>query len=271
MAATARVTVADGAAGSSGSSGYPVDGGATAPSPSYAAEWRRGLLAMVPLWAGVVPFGASFGVIAREAGFGPLEAQLASVLVFAGSAQMAMVALYDEHAAPVAIVLTALVLNLRHVLYGLSLRRVLPAGTTHPPLRLLAFFLTDESFGIAVNDARSRVDDSARHRMRRPDAFLCGASLSLYAVFVVATLAGVTLGAVLPDAESLGLEMVFPLSFLALLLPLLRSRRQVGVALVAAALAIVLGRFGGGAAVLGATLGGAGLGAWLDGRQEATP
>jgi predicted branched-subunit amino acid permease len=106
---------------------------------------------------------------------------------------------------------------------------------------------------------------------RRPDAFLFGASLSLYAVFVVATLAGVTLGAFLPDAEVLGLDMVFPLSFLALLLPLLRSRRQAGVALVAAVLAIVLGRFGGGAAVLGATLGGAGLGAWLDERAEAAP
>ena len=50
---------------------------AAAPAgPGYGAEWRRGFLAIVPLWTGVVPFGATFGVIARQAGFGPLEAQL---------------------------------------------------------------------------------------------------------------------------------------------------------------------------------------------------
>jgi 4-azaleucine resistance transporter AzlC len=233
--------------------------------PTYAAEWRRGFLAMVPLWTGVVPFGVTYGVIARQAGFGPIDAQLGSLLVFAGSAQMATVALYEEQAAPLAIVLTALVLNLRHVLYGLSLRRELAAGETRPPRSGLAFFLTDESYGIAVNDAQAASGPSSRPA-RRPDAFLFGASLSLYVVYAAATLAGVTLGALLPDADRLGLDLVFPLSFLALLLPLLRTRRQLAVALSAAALAVALGRLGGGVAVLGATLGGAALGAALDGR-----
>lgn len=233
--------------------------------PAYRSEVRRGVLAMVPLGTGVVPFGVTFGVVARQAGFGPLDAQLASLLVFAGSAQMAMVALYEDHAGWLAIVLTALVLNLRHVLYGLSLRRALPAHGTRPPLPFLAFFLTDESYGMTVNDAQT-----AAHR-RRTDAFLVGASLSLYGVFAAATLAGVTLGAVLPKAEELGLDLVFPLSFLALLLPLLRTRRQVAVALLAAGVALILSRFGGGLSVLGATLGGAALGAWIDGRTEASP
>ena len=72
--------------------------------PAYRAEWRRGFLAIVPLWTGVVPFGVTFGVIARQAGFGRLDAQLGSLLVFAGSAQMAMVGLYEDHAAPLAAV-----------------------------------------------------------------------------------------------------------------------------------------------------------------------
>jgi hypothetical protein len=53
--------------------------------PPYAAEWRRGFLAMIPLWTGVVPFGVAFGVIARQAGFGVIDAALASLLVFATS------------------------------------------------------------------------------------------------------------------------------------------------------------------------------------------
>lgn len=232
--------------------------------PVYRSEWRRGALAMAPLWTGVVPFGLTFGVVARQAGFGPIEAQLGSMLVFAGSAQMAMVSLYEDHAGWAAIVLTAFVLNLRHVLYGFSLRSALPTGGSRPPPPVLAFFLTDESYGVTVNDARAASSPVAR----RTDALLFGASLSLYVVFSVATLAGVTLGALLPDAEELGLDLVFPLSFLALLLPLLQTRRQVAVALGAAGVALLLGRFGGGVAVLGATFGGAALGAWLDRRAE---
>jgi 4-azaleucine resistance transporter AzlC len=220
---------------------------------------------MVPLWTGVVPFGLTFGVIARQVGFGPAEAQLSSLLVFAGSAQMAMVSLYEDGAGFVPIVLTALVLNLRHLLYGLSVRRELPPGGTRPPLPLLAFFLTDESYGIAVDDAR-RAERAERRPPRRTGAFLCGASLSLFAVYTLATLVGVTVGALLPDAEEIGLDLVFPLSFLVLLLPLVRSRPQVAVALAAAGLVLALGPLGGGVAVLGATVGGAALGAALDGR-----
>ena len=186
--------------------------------PPYAAELRRGFLAMVPLWLGVVPFGVTFGVVAQQAGFGAIETQLGSMLIFAGSAQMAMVSLYDDGAAFIAIVLTTLVLNLRHVLYGLSLRRELPtrrvaAAAAGPGL------LPDRR--VLRNRRRRRADEpAARTPARRADAFLFGASISLLPRLALATLAGVTLGGVLPDAEEIGLELVFPLSFLALLLPL---------------------------------------------------
>ena len=57
------------------------------------AEIRRGFLAMVPLWAGVVPFAMTFGILARTAGFTAPEAQALSMFVFAGSAQIAIVTL----------------------------------------------------------------------------------------------------------------------------------------------------------------------------------
>jgi predicted branched-subunit amino acid permease len=90
----------------------------------------------------------------------------------------------------------------------------------------------------------------------------------VYAAFLTATAIGVTLGALLPEAEEIGLDLVFPLSFLVLLLPLVRTRRQAAVAALAAGLAQTLGRFGGGVAVLGATVGGAAVGALLDGRRS---
>ena len=89
------------------------------------ADWRaevgRGAVALLPLLAGVVPFAIAFAIAARAAGFTIYETQALSMLVFAGSAQLAVVALAGVGASAPAIVLTALVLNLRHLLYGLSL------------------------------------------------------------------------------------------------------------------------------------------------------
>ena len=87
----------------------------------WRTEWRRGFAAMVPLWLGAAPFGLTYGVVAQQAGFGAIETQLSSMLIYAGAAQIAMISLFDDGAAFVAIVLTTLILNLRHVLYGLSL------------------------------------------------------------------------------------------------------------------------------------------------------
>lgn len=228
---------------------------------SWPVECRRGFVAMMPLWLGVVPFGLTYGVLGRQAGFGALETQLSSMLIYAGAAQIAMISLFDDGAAFVAIALTTFVLNLRHVLYGLSLSRELGTGPIRPRRAVLATVLTDESYGVAVADGQ-RQDGQ-----RRADAFLFGASVSLYTPFALSTLLGVSLGGVVPDADALGLELVFPLSFVVLLLPLLRHRRAVLVAGVAALIVLAAGRVvDGGVALLLATVGGAGLGAALDGR-----
>jgi predicted branched-subunit amino acid permease len=129
--------------------------------------------------------------------------------------------------------------------------------------------LTDEVYGVAVKEQLEGRD--ARFR----DAFLLGAGLSMYASFNLSTLAGALLGSALPGTDRLGLDFIFPLMFLALLVPLLRgprgasrgvAGRRVGVALAAGALALLLGRFvPAGATILLATLAAAALGAWLDG------
>ena len=224
---------------------------------TYAREVRRGVAAVVPLWAGVIPFAVAFAVSARAADLTILETQALSMLVFAGSAQLAVVTLVAAGSGATAIVLTALALNLRHVLYGLWLGARLGVRT-RPPRPVLAGFLTDESYGLTV---KAFLDG------RGSDAFLLGASLGLYVPFAAATLAGSLLGSLLPDPAAIGLDVVFPLSFLALLLPLLRSRLDLAVALVAGAASLGLGRVvDGGVAVLLATAGAATLGAALDRR-----
>jgi 4-azaleucine resistance transporter AzlC len=226
-----------------------------------AVGFRRGAVAMLPLWTGVAPFGFTFALLARTGGFSPIETQALSMLVFAGSAQVAAVTLAAGGAGAAGIVLTTLLLNLRHVLYGLSLALHLPSRT-RPPKPVLAFFLTDESFGLTLAALRDG---------RGGDGYLFGASLSLYACFAVATLAGTLLGAALPDPRAAGLDFVFTLSFLVLLMPLLRSRHAWAMAVASATLSLLLSAWlDGGIVVLVATVCVAGAGAAL-GREEHRP
>ena len=151
------------------------------------AAFARGFWILAPLWLGVVPFGLAYAVTARSAGLSLLETQALSTFVFAGSAQLSAVGLFAAGAAGLEIVLTTLLLNVRHVLYGLSLGRELSLTDRQRPVA--AFFLTDEAFGV-VSAARER-----------SFVFLLGAELSLFMMWNLATFGGFLLGAAIPDPE----------------------------------------------------------------------
>ena len=88
--------------------------------------------------------------------------------------------------------------------------------------------------------------------------------MSLFLVWNAMTLVGALVGGVIPDPERLGVDFVFPVAFLAILVPLLRQRIDVVVAVVAGVTAWLLAKWlPGGVPVLGAGASGALLGAWL--------
>jgi 4-azaleucine resistance transporter AzlC len=218
-----------------------------------------GFGAMVPLWLGVVPFGVVYAVLARDAGLSLLETQSLSVLVFAGSAQISAVGLFGSGAAALEIVSTTFLLNVRHVLYGLSLGRRIPLRGWRRPTG--AYFLTDEAFGVVAG------------REERTFAFLLGAELSLFFTWNLATFAGALGGTVIADPAELGIDLVFALAFLALLVPLVRTRIQLAVALFSGALAYVLSEeLPGGLPILVTGVAGSLLGAALThGRPDDEP
>jgi len=213
-------------------------------------EFARGFHAMTPLWLGVIPFGLAYAVIARDAGLSLVETQALSLLVFAGSAQVSAAGLFGRGAGGLEIVLTTFLLNVRHVLYGVSLSRTVPLTRAQRPVA--AAFLTDEAYGVAV---ASRVGSFR---------FLLGTELSLFLTWNLATLAGSLLGGAIPDPEELGVDVIFPLAFLALLVPLVRTRVELVVAVATGALAWLLAReLPGGVAILATGVAGSLLGAWL--------
>lgn len=216
---------------------------------------------MVPLWLGMMPFAVAYAVTARAAGLSVLETSLMSLTVFAGASQFAAAGMLGQGAAGLGIVAATFLLNVRHVLYGLSLSRQIPLSSGQRALA--AQFLTDEAYGVVT--VAGRQDPS-----RLTFAFLMGAQLSLYAVWNLLTLVGALAGEILPPPEQLGAGVIFPLAFLGLLVPLLTHRLPVLVALLSGLLAWGLAQLlPGGLVVLLAGVGGALLGAYWETRRAS--
>jgi len=183
---------------------------------------------MLPLWLGAAPFGAIYAVTALAAGLTPAQTLAMSLLVFAGAAQFSAAGLFGSGAAPLTILISTLILNARHVLLAASLA---PYVRREPAWRraLLAFHLTDESYAVGMRAFLANQGSLA---------YQFGANLSMYVIWPLSTVAGIVLGALIPDPAAYRLDLVFPLTFIGLLVPLLRGRTNVIVALLAGALTI---------------------------------
>ncbi len=193
---------------------------------AYRAEVRRGALAVVPLFLGVLPFGVAFALLGRTAGFDAVETQAFSALVFAGSAQVAAVGVLEDGGALAAAIVAAVLLNLRYLAVGIS---VAPSLGGSPLRRLLeAQLATDESWAISQRDGRV---DRGR---------LLGAGLVLLVAWTGGTAVGVIGGSALGDPADYGLDAMFPALFLALLVGQLGSRQARAAALAGALVALVL-------------------------------
>ncbi|MFN2268771.1 MAG: AzlC family ABC transporter permease, partial [Desulfonatronovibrio sp.] len=83
---------------------------------------RQGFIKCIPLGIGVFAYGLVFGVLAIQAGMTPVQAQLMSLLVFAGASQLMALELWSIHLPVLTIVITTLVVNLRHMLMGAAMR-----------------------------------------------------------------------------------------------------------------------------------------------------
>ena len=191
---------------------------------------RLGVEAEFPLLVGVFPFGMIYGAAALRAGLTPALAQSMSAIVFAGSAQFVTEQLIHLAAPALVIILTIAVVNLRHVLYSASVAPYV----RHLSIRwkaLLAYLLTDEAYAAVIAHYESHGTTRTGHW------FFLGAGLSLWLTWQISTALGIFLGATIP--ESWPLEFALPLTFIAMLVPMLKDKAMVAAALSAGAVALL--------------------------------
>jgi 4-azaleucine resistance transporter AzlC len=184
-----------------------------------------GVRAALPIALAPILFGAAFGVLALDAGMGPLAAIAMSATTFAGSAQFAAASILEDGGGAVAAIVAALLLNARYVPFSLAVAPIFPGRRRR---RLVeAQLIVDESWALAGRGGRFEY------------GILVGAGLLLYVLWVAGTALGTAVGDLF-DAEAIGLDAAFPALFLALLAPYLRARRALAAAVVAGAIAFAL-------------------------------
>ena len=188
-----------------------------------------GARAMTPWLVGVTPFGLVIGISAAQASIPTLAGWLTGPLIYAGSAQVATIQMLDSGAAPIAVIMTVLVINLRLILYSAAM-------ATHwrgTPLwwRLLAgYLLIDPSFAVGIERYGDDDDRRGAH------AHYLGGALILWATWLTAIAIGATVAASVPNW--LHLELLIPLYLVGEIVPKLRKTDTRIAALVAGGVAL---------------------------------
>ena len=221
----------------------------------------KGATDILPLSLAVLPWGVLFGSLAIQRGFSWFEAQLFSAIIFGGAVQIVTVELMAENTPLVVVLFSAFVISSRHFLYGLALRERL--STQSSAWRVgLGFLLTDELFSL------SGTKKAYQTQFRLYCAL--GAGGSFYIAWNIWTALGIFAGTWLPDLTQLGLDFAIAATFIALVVPEIKSKSILICVMISALSSIVLSIYGQELALITAAIIGMVSGFWaqkLDSRS----
>lgn len=194
-------------------------------------QFSSGFRSVLPIISGIIPFGAVMGSAFSEAQLSFSQALLMNTAVYAGAAQLATTDLMKMKAAVAVVVATGLIINLRFLLYSAAMSAYLK---DEKPLTkfLCAFTLTDQSYAsMTANQDKFKTNAEATQ-------FYLGTAACMFITWQVSVVAGFIFGNFAP--ASLSLDFAIPLSFVALLVPTLRSNLHRAIALFSSIMSLLL-------------------------------
>lgn len=202
-------------------------------TPSRSKLFLQGAIAMLPLSIAVIPWGLLAGSYAVESGLTIIESQALSAILFAGSAQLVATGMIKAGASLTTMLLATFFITSRHFLYSVSMRsKISPL-----PLRwrlALGYLLTDELFAICGQQS-----DKQFNRW-----YALGAGLSFYLFWNLVTLIGIFAGNYIPSMNELGLEFAVAATFIAIVIPNVKSSPVLAAVVVSLILAVVCSYLG---------------------------
>ena len=216
--------------------------------------FKMGFIAMLPVTAGVIPFGIVMGSVSSHAELTAVQTIGMNLLVFAGSAQLAAIDLMLQKTSSLVVIATGLVINLRFMLYSAAFAPFVKNSKFLTKL-FYSYTLTDQTFTVMrANDDKLKNNGDAL-------SFYTGAAICMLVAWHSAVVVGFLFGKITPP--SWALDFAVPLSFVALVVPTIKNHKYFLVALTASVLSIVLREIPYNLGLLTSALLAILLGAWL--------
>ena len=178
---------------------------------------RKGILEELPIQIGVFPFGIIYGIIAIESGLSNIQAFVMSSIIFAGASQIAFAKIYMS-VSPLTLLTSVTAINIRHLLYGLSINEYLKSLSLRWRI-VLSYLITDEAYAVSIIYFNKNKKKTFFHY------HLLGSGLTLFTTWQISTFVGIFFGGKIPDF--LNLEFIIPLSFIAIIVPMLKKTKEV--------------------------------------------
>lgn len=196
-------------------------------------QFGRGAIDALPFFLVIIPFGAIFGVVATEAGLNIAQVLGFSFLVIAGAAQLAALQLLSENAPTLIIIVTALAVNLRMAMYSAAL--VPHFGKTPLWMRgLVAYMIIDQPFAMATLEYEKNPDQTQLEKIM----YFFGVAMTVTVFWYISTLGGALLGERIP--AELGIDFAVPLTFIAVVAPMMRTLAHVASAITSVVFVLIL-------------------------------
>ena len=199
-------------------------------SPTPRDEFVAGSKQVAPVLLGTIPFGFVVGIASIASGMSPLEGIALSMLSFSGIAQLIASQLIAAQSPVLVTVAAGFVVSLRLMMYSAALAPHL-AHLGRGWKLLLSYLMTDQSFAMTVRRYCEPGDRRHKHW------HFLGSASTLFVTWQIALILGVVAGASIPASWSLDFAVV--LSFIALLVPAVRTRADLAAAIVAGGVALL--------------------------------
>ncbi|WP_299352499.1 AzlC family ABC transporter permease [uncultured Shimia sp.] len=200
-------------------------------SSSVKSAYWKGFRDATPFIVVIIPFSTLFGVIATEAGLSVFEILSMSVVVIAGAAQFTALQLMTENAPTFVVLASSLAVNLRMAMYSASLTPYLGAAPGWQRA-IMAYFTVDQSYALSVLKFETEPKMTLPERV----AYFMGTVSPVCPNWYLFTLVGALVGQSIPPW--MALDFAVPITFLAMIGPMLRTGAHLVAALVSVALAL---------------------------------
>lgn len=175
----------------------------------------RAAIDIFPLCVAVIPWGILCGSLAIQVGLTPFQAQLMSLIVFAGAAQLAGISLIGAGSAYPPVLSSTFVISARHLLYSAVFQKYVKPLSL-PKRLFFAFFLTDEMF--ALSNSHIEKNKSFNY------LYAISTGIVFYLMWNLSTLLGVLIGSHITSLDQYGLEFAIAATFIALVIPSIKNR-----------------------------------------------